>query len=106
MIAALVCALVAVIPHGHEGDAQAFTALTDAQGRALADSRYSQWVEGQRLHIETRSDFPDGRSVVEHATLRLHPQLEQESWDWTERQGDRLVREYTVDFRTKKAVAT
>jgi hypothetical protein len=106
MAFALLYALLALAPHGREGDAQAFTALTDQQGRPLADSRYSQWVEGDRLHIEARSDFPSGRSVVEHAILRLRPRLEQESWDWTERDGKRLVREYLVDFRTGKAMAT
>lgn len=106
MAIVLVCALLALIPHGTEGDAQAFTALTDAQGRAIADSRYAQWVEGTTLHIEARSDFPSGRVIVEHATLQLHPRLEQQSWEWTERDGDKLVREYRVDFRSGKAVAT
>jgi len=106
MTSALLCALLALAPHGREGDAQAFTALTDPQGRPLADSRYSQWIEGDLLHIESRADFPSGRSVVEHATLRLRPRLEQESWDWTERNGSKLVREYLVDFRTGKAQAT
>ena len=106
MITALVCALVAVVPHGHEGDAQSFTSMTDAKGTPLADARYSQWVEGDLLRIETRSDFPDGRSIVEHATLRLRPQIEQVSWDWTQRDGDKLVREYKVDFATGKAEAT
>src|SRR5258708_6405463 len=106
MIAALACLLLAIPTHLHEGDAQAFASLTDAKGRPLADSRYSQWIEGGLLHLQTRSDFPGGRTVVEHATLRLHPQLEQESWEWSEKNGDRLVRTYQVDFKTGKAVAT
>jgi hypothetical protein len=106
MIAALACLLLAIPTRVHEGDAQAFTSLTDAQGRPLADARYSQWIEGSLLHIETRADFPDGRIIVEHATMRLHPQLEQESWEWSEKNGDRLVRMYQVDFKTGKAVAT
>lgn len=106
MWTALVCALVAIAATVHEGDAQAFTALTDAQGHAIADSRYSQWVKGDVLHISTRSDFPDGRVVVERATLRLHPQLEQESWSWSETRGEQLIRSYEVDLKTGKAVAT
>jgi hypothetical protein len=105
MILALVCALLAIAP-AHEGDAQAFTSLTDAQGKPLGDSRYSQHIEGGALHIETRTDLPPDRIIVEHAVLRLQPQLEQESWDWTERVGGQLVREYKVDFRTGKAEAT
>jgi len=102
----LVYALLAVAPHVREGDAQAFTSLTDAQGKTLADSRYAQWVTGDVLHVETRSDFPDGRSIVEQTTMRLHPQIEQLTWSWAEHNGERLVREYTIDFPTKKAVAT
>jgi hypothetical protein len=105
MAAALLCALLAIAPHGREGDAQAFTALTDLQGHALANARYAQRVEGDRLFIESRADFPSGRSIVEHATLRLRPRLQQESWDWTERENGRTVREYSVDFLTRRAVA-
>ncbi len=105
MVWLLVGALLAIPPRGHEGDAQAFTAVTDAQGKALADSHYSQWVKGDILHIQTDSVFADGNVVVEHATLRLRPQLEQLAWSWTERKGDRLVREYTIDFVKKKATA-
>ena len=104
MLLALV--LLALAPHCREGDAQAFTSLTDAQGRPLADARYSQWVTGDLLHIESRADFPDGRSVVERATLRLRPSLVQLRWEWTEKKGERLVRQYEVDFATHKAVAT
>ncbi len=102
----VLAALLAIVPYAHEGDAQAFTSLTDAHGKPLADSRYAQWIDGGLLHIATRADFPDGRTIVEHATLRLHPQLEQESWDWVERKGDHMIRSYEVNVRTGKAVAT
>ena len=102
----LVCALLAVAPRVREGDAQAFTSVTDVQGKPVADARYAQWVTGDVLHIESRADFPDGRSIVEQAALRLHPRIEQLSWSWTEKNGELLVREYTVDFTKKKAVAT
>jgi len=49
------------------------TSLTDAQGKALAQGKYLQRVEGDVLHVEARYDFPDGRSIVERAPLRLHP---------------------------------
>lgn len=105
MLGALIL-LLAIPSRVHEGDAQAFTGVTDAQGRTVADGRYSQWVEGNLLRVEARSDFPDGRSIVERATLRLHPQLEQQSWDWTEKKAGKIVRMYEVDFRTGKAAAT
>ena len=106
MLTVLTCLLVAIPSNVHEGDAQAFTGVTDAQGAPIADSRYSQWVTGGLLHVEARSDFPDGRTIVERATLRLHPQLVQESWDWTMKQGGKVVRRYAVDFKTGKAEST
>jgi hypothetical protein len=103
----LIAVLLAVAPHAREGDAQAFTSLVDVKsGATIADGRYAQRVEGGLLHIESRNDFPDGRAIVEHAVLRLEPQLQQESWDWTERKNGALVRQYEVDFRTRHAVAT
>lgn len=101
----LLALLLALAPHGREGDAQAFTALTDAQGRTLADSHYSQWVTGDVLHIESRSDFADGRVVDEQAELKLHP-VEQLRWEWKERNGATAVRQYEIDFVKHKAVAT
>ena len=107
MGALLVAAILAVAPHAHEGDAQAVTSLVDPEtGEPLADGRYSQEVAGSLLKIEARFDFPDGRTIVEHAALRLSPHLTQESWDWTERHHGALVRQYEVDFRARKAVAT
>ena len=106
MVAALITALLAIAPLDHEGDAQAITALVDvASGRTIADGRYAQWVAGDVLHIEARYDFPDGRTVVERAEVRLHPQLEQQAWSWVEHDGRGVVREYTVDFRTGNAEA-
>ena len=103
----LLSALLAVAPSVPEGDAQAYTSLFDARtGAVIADGRYAQWVKDDVLHIDARYDFPDGRTVVEQAAIRLHPRLTQESWDWTEKKGDRLIREYQVDFRTRKAIAT
>jgi hypothetical protein len=100
-------AILAVTAHVHEGDAQAFTSLIDpASGAPIADGKYAQQVTDGVLHIEARFDFPDGRAIVERAALKLLPQLEQESWDWTERRNGALVRQYEVDFRSKKAVAT
>ena len=104
MTAVALC-LLAVLPAGQEGDAQAFTALLDANGQTLADGRYSQQVKDGVLRIDARYDFPDGRVVEEKAALRLQPRIEQESWEWSERKGSELIRSYQVDLRTKKAVA-
>jgi hypothetical protein len=103
----LLAAFLAVAPHAHEGDAQAITSLIDAaSGAVIADGLYVQEVTGGLLKIESRFDFPDGRTIVERASLRLSPQIEQESWDWTERRAGSVVRQYEMDFRTRQAVAT
>ncbi len=100
----LMAALLALVAHSQEGDAQAITSLIDpASGSPIADGKYAQHVTGGVLHIEARYDFPDGRTMVERAAVRLAPQLEQESWDWTERKNGALVRQYEVDFQTRKA---
>lgn len=107
MAAVLLAVLCAIAPRDKEGDAQAITSVVDpASGAAIADGRYAQRVEGGVLRIEARYDFPDGRTVVERASVRLSPELVQESWDWTERRRGALVRSYEVDFRTGQAVAT
>ena len=100
----LLCALVALPLHIHEGAVQAFTSLTDAQGHIIADGKFLQRIEGERLFIEARYDFPDGRVVEERARLRLAPELLQEEWDWTEKKGDVVLRRYEVDFLTHTAV--
>jgi hypothetical protein len=56
---ALLLALLAIVPRVREGDVQSFTSLTDAQGKALAQGKYLQRVEGDVLHVEARYDFPD-----------------------------------------------
>ena len=107
MVLALLALLLAVAPHDREGDAQAITSVLDASsGTPIADGRYAQKVEDGVLHIESRSDFPDGRTIVERAAVRLQPELVQESWDWTEKRGEALLRQYQVDFRTGEATAT
>lgn len=105
MLLALALSLLAVAPAGEEGDAQAFTSLLDAQGKVVADGRYTQEVRDGVLHIDARFDFPDGRVVNEKAVVRLRP-IEQQSWEWSERKGSVLIRSYEVDFRARKAVAT
>jgi hypothetical protein len=103
MAALIASLLLAVIPAGQEGDAQAFTSLTDEHGKSLADGRYSQWVKDGILHIEARYDFPGGRTAVEQATLRLEPKVEQLSWRWTEKNGQTPLREMSIDFLTGNA---
>jgi hypothetical protein len=103
MTATLLAVLIALIPAGQEGDVQAFTSLTDAQGKALADGRYAQFVKDGVLHIEARYDFPGGRVAIEKAEIKLHPEIEQLAWSWNEKDGETPIRAMWIDFRTGKA---
>ena len=99
--------LLSIAPVVKEGDAQAITSLTDPQGNVLADGRYEEHVAGDVVHILARYKYADGRVAEEKATVRLHPQIEQETWSWTENdKSGELLRSYEVDLRTGKAVAT
>ena len=103
----LIALLLAIVPVVKEGDAQAITSLSDLEGHALADGRYQQHMAGDVLHIESRYAYADGRVAIEKASLRLLPQIEQETWSWTETgKSGELLRSYEVDLRTGKAVAT
>jgi hypothetical protein len=98
--------LLALAPAVKEEDAQARTSLTDLQGRVLADGHYQQRVAGALLEVEARNAWPDGRTQVEKTSLRLWPQIEQQTWSWTETDASgRVLRSYEVDFRTGKAAA-
>jgi hypothetical protein len=97
--------MLAIAPAVPEGDAQATTSLADEHGRTLAGGHYRQWMQNGLLHMEARYDFPDGRTAVERASLRLWPQIEQQDWDWVERDGaGNVIRAYQVDMRTRTAV--
>lgn len=95
----------AVTLHLPEGDEQAFPALTDATGHILADGTFSQRVTGDELLLRSAYTFPDGRVIEEKATLRIKPQLAQQSWSWTEKKGEQVLRSYQVDFTTGEAHA-
>lgn len=101
----LIAALLSIVVNVKEGDVQAFPQLLDGSGAALADGRYLQRVEGNELHIDARYDFPDGRVVEEHARLKLAPELQQRSWEWSEKRDGAVVRRFTADFDTGRAYA-
>jgi len=105
LAAAVALPAAAVNLHLPEGDAQAFPALTDATGRVLADGTFSQRVTGDELLLRGVYTFPDGRVIEEKATLRIKPQLSQQSWSWIEKKGEQILRSYQVDFATGEAHA-
>src|SRR5947207_7062573 len=85
--------------------AHAYPGLCDIHGRKLADGEFRQWVEDQRLNVVITYKFPDGGSFEEKARFRQQPELIQEHWSWKELKGERVQREFNVDFLSGTATA-
>jgi len=97
--------VVAVEVTEFEGGAHGFPALLDSSGQKLADGDFSQWLEGERLHIRIIYKFKPGERIEERAEFRQKPELIQEKWSWREFKQVQLVREFTIDFRSQTATA-
>src|SRR5262249_31471690 len=67
-----------------EGAVRGFPALRDLQGKNLADGDFSQWLEGERLHVTIIYDFGSPRRVEEKAVFTQQPEFVQEAWSWHE----------------------
>lgn len=87
-----------------EGTAHGFPALRDLDGKTLAAGDFTQWLEGDRLHIRIRYEFDSGRIIEERSVLRQEP-LVQEQWSWQETRDGRVKRRFAVDFVAGVATA-
>jgi len=83
---------------GLEGEARGFPALRTLQGGKLADGEFTQWLDGDRLHMRIRYDFGPGRWVEESSVIRQIPSLVQERWSWMEVRGGEVQRKFEIDF--------
>jgi hypothetical protein len=90
---------------GFEGDARGYPVLRDATGARRADGELTQWLEGERLHVQLRFDSGDGHVIEERAVLRQAPELVQESWSWSEHRDGTLERRFAADLLTGAATA-
>ncbi len=88
-----------------EAGAHGYPEMRDIAGRRMADGDFTQWIANDRLHVRIVYDFDGGRQVVEEAVFRQHPELAQESWSFTDLQGKKPSRAFTIDFRTGAASA-
>lgn len=88
-----------------EGTARGFPVLRDLNGTRLADGEFSQWLEGERLHVVITYTFDRGRRIEERVVFRQRPQLMQDTWSWREQRNGRTYRQYAVDFRSGRATA-
>jgi hypothetical protein len=85
--------------------AHGYPALYNLDGKKLADGEFRQWVEDHLLQIVITYKFPDGGSFEEKARFRQQPELIQEHWSWKELKGERVEREFNVDFLSGTATA-
>ena len=106
VIALLVVAppLIALQVPEFEGTAHGFPVLRDAAGKKLADGDFSQWLEGDQLHVRIRYTGRD-RRIEEKAVFRQRPRLSQTEWSLREARGGKLYRQFEVHFGSGKAAA-
>jgi hypothetical protein len=88
-----------------EGTARGYPALRDLKGETLANGEFSQWTEGDRLHVRVRYDFSPDRWTEENSVLLQEPTLVHERWSWMEMRGGQVSRKFEVDFRSGNATA-
>ncbi len=88
-----------------EGVLHGFPAMLDASGKKIADGDFSQWLEGEHLHVTITYDFGGGHRIEESAVFRQQPILSQEKWLWRETNHNQLVRQYEVNLELNKATA-
>lgn len=90
---------------GLEGEAHGFPALRSLEGKTLADGEFTQWLDGDRLHLKIRYDFGPDRWIEESSVIRQEPTLIQEQWSWVEMRDGSVQRRFQVDFLSGTASA-
>lgn len=85
------------------GAAHGYPALTDMNGKKLADGEFRQWMESDRLHIVITYKFRDGQLFEENALFRQQPELIQEQWSWKESKRAKVEREFSANLMAKTA---
>jgi hypothetical protein len=85
------------------GTLRGFPDLGDEHGTKVADGRWSQWVEGDRLFARLDWSFLDGRQIEEQVSFRQGRELVQESWSFVERDAGHEIRRFGVDFNEGRA---
>jgi hypothetical protein len=88
-----------------EGIARGFPALRNLKGETLAKGEFSQWLEGDRLHVRVRYDFSPVRWTEEQSVIQQEPMLVHERWSWVEMRDGQVYRRFEVNFRSGNATA-
>jgi hypothetical protein len=90
---------------GLEGTARGFPAMRDLEGRPLAAGEFSQWLDGDQLHVKIRYVFDTTRWIEENSVIRQEPSLVQERWSWVEMREGQIQRRFEIDFLAANATA-
>lgn len=90
---------------GLEGEARGFPALRTLKGEALADGEFTQWLEGDRLHMRIRYDFAPSHWIEESSVIQQEPSLVQEHWSWLEARDGVVQRKFEINFLSGEAKA-
>jgi hypothetical protein len=101
----LVASAGAVKLTSFEGSLHGFPALRELNGKKLADGEFSQWLEGERLHVRLTYQFPRNHRIEERAEFRQKPELVQEKWTWRELKDGKPFRRFEVDLGSGQANA-
>jgi hypothetical protein len=88
-----------------DGTARGYPALRDLEGRTLANGAFSQWLEGDRLHVRVRYDFSPTHWTEEQSVILQEPVFVHEHWSWIEMRDGQVYRRFEVDFRSGNATA-
>jgi hypothetical protein len=88
-----------------EGASRGFPAMLDSSGKKIADGDFTQWLEGERVHVKISYDLGGGHRIEEKDVLRQRPAVVQEQWSWEESKDNKLVRRYHANFESGQATA-
>jgi hypothetical protein len=88
-----------------EGAAHGFPALRERSGKTLADGEFTQWLEGEQLHVKIRYTFGPDHWIEERSVLQQVPNLVQERWSWVDVRAGAVHRKFEIDFLAGKATA-
>lgn len=87
-----------------EGALRGYSTVRDEAGRTIADATLTQTVSQGVLRVRSTMAFADGRRVVERSVFAQGTHLEQLRWGWEERRGDGVLRSFSVDLRSGRAI--
>lgn len=87
-----------------EGALRGYPTVRDEGGKIIADGTLTQTVNQGVLRTRTMLAFTDGTRVVERSAFGQGKVLEQLRWSWEERRGDAVLRSFSVDLTSGRAI--